>query len=238
MTDSAAVRHVLADLGIDAPGLHAVEDVHLFRAEAEQLLPLWWRLRAAHERSGLWPLILGPDDDIVNLGNYFGRDPDTEVARGLDLDALARLAEWQQDLHEDDPDAPPRGEAEGLRPQDEDDFDLAGQPGWIGLVTAGVGHVVPGLLAWTGAENAGLEPADHVAVLKRWHDLYGAELVGLGLDTIELRVPRPPAGQAAALTAAEEQYWYCPDVVDQGVQTLDALAVIQVPSRRWFFWWD
>ena len=238
MTDSAAVRHVLADLGIDAPDLHAVENVHLFRAEAEHLLPLWRRLRAAHERSGLWPLILGPDDDIVNLGNYFGRDPDTEVARGLDLDVLARLAEWRQDLHEDDPDAPPPGEAEGLRPQDEDDFDRAGKPGWIGLVTAGVGHVVPGLLAWTGAENAGLEPADHVAVLKRWHDLYGAELVGLGLDTIELRVPHPPAGQAAALAVAEEQYWYCPDVIDQGVQTLDALAAIQVPSRRWFFWWD
>jgi len=83
-----------------------------------------------------------------------------------------------------------------------------------------------------------MDPADHVAILKRWHDQYGAELIGLGLDIIELWVPDPPAGHAAALAVAEEQYWYCPDIVDQGVETLDALAAIQVPARRWFFWWD
>lgn len=238
MADSAAVQSVLAELGIDAPDLRVLGNLHLFRAEAEQLLPWWRQLRAAHERTGRWPVLLGTDDDVVNLGNRFGRDPDAEVARGLDLDPLARLAAWRDDLHEDDPDAPPRGDAEGLRPQDEDDFDLAGKPGWIGLVTAAAGYLVPGLLAWSGAEDAGLEPADHVAILKRWHDLYGAELAGLGLDVMELWVPYPPAGQAAALAAAEEQYWYCPDVVDQGVETLDALAAVQVPSRRWFFWWD
>jgi Domain of unknown function (DUF4253) len=44
---------------------------------------------------------------------------------------------------------------------------------------------------------------------------------------------------AAAPTVAGEQYWYCPAVVDQGVQTLDALvAAVQVPARRLFFWWD
>src|SRR5438477_200927 len=40
------------------------------------------------------------------------------------------------------------------------------------------------------------------------------------------------------LAVAEDQYWYCPDVVDQGVETVDALAIAQVASRRWFFWWD
>jgi len=238
MADSAAVPAVLAGLGIEAPDLRVFGTMHLFRAEPDQLLPSWRRLRAAHDRTGLWPVILGSDDDIAHLGQRLGRDPDTEVARGLALDAPSRLAEWRAELQEDDPDAPPRGDAAGLEPQDEDDFDLAGKPGWIGLVTAAAGYLVPGLLAWSGAENAGLEPADHVAVLKRWHDLYGAELAGLGLDVIELWVPHPPAGPADALAVAEEHYWYCPDVVDQGVETLDALAAIQVPARRWFFWWD
>ncbi|MGD0242245.1 MAG: hypothetical protein ABSB59_18220 [Streptosporangiaceae bacterium] len=160
MADSAAVQSVLAELGIDAPDLRVLGNLHLFRAEAEQLLPWWRQLRAAHERTGRWPVLLGTDEDVVNLGNRFGRDPDAEVARGLELDPLARLAAWRDDLHADDPDAPPRGVAEGLRPQDEGDFDLAGKPGWIGLVTAAAGYLVPGLLAWSGAENAGLEPAD------------------------------------------------------------------------------
>jgi hypothetical protein len=38
---------------------------------------------------------------------------------------------------------------------------------------------------------------------------------------------------AAAPTVAGEHYWYCPAVVDQGVQTLDALVTaVQVPARR------
>ena len=73
---------------------------------------------------------------------------------------------------------PAQGDATGLWPQDENTFDLARKPGWLGLA-------------------------------------------------------------AAAPTVASEQYWYCPAVVDQGVQTLDALvAAVQVPARRLFFWWD
>ncbi len=31
---------------------------------------------------------------------------------------------------------------------------------------------------------------------------------------------------------------YCPDIVDQGVGTLDALATVLVSGSVWFFWWD
>jgi len=38
---------------------------------------------------------------------------------------------------------------------------------------------------------------------------------------------------AAAPTVAGEHDWYCPAVVDQGAQTLDALdAAVQVPARH------
>ncbi|MGH3191691.1 MAG: DUF4253 domain-containing protein [Streptosporangiaceae bacterium] len=197
MADSASVRGVLADLKIDAAGLRGIGMVHLFRAEPDRLLPLWRRLRGAHERSGLWPLILGTDRDIEDLGRSFGRDLDHEVARGLAMDVTARLAELRAGATSwtDDGDAqeiPPRGETGGLRPHDEDAFVLAGKPGWIGLVTVSTGYVVPGMLTWPGAANYDIGPADHVAILKYWHGEYGAELVGLGLDTIELWVPHPP----------------------------------------------
>ena len=213
--------------------------------EAGQLLPLWRRLRAEHERSGLWPLIMGADDYITDPGGDYGQDGDRQVAADLAMDAAARLGQPRAailaDLDDDDSgyELPPRGDASGLRPDgDEDGFVLAGKPGWIGLVRADAGHLVPGLLTWAGATNYGMDAADHVAILRRWHDQYGAELVGLGRDVIELRVPNPPADHTAALAVAEEQYWYCPDIVDQGVETIDALAVVQVPTRRWFFWWD
>jgi hypothetical protein len=244
VVDATTVRTVLADLKIDAPQLQSFGAVQAFRADAGRLLPLWRRLRGVHERSGLWPLILGTDRDLDNLGRNFGRDPDREVARGLVMDAAARLAElrlsttsWSDD-GQAVAEIAPRGNADGLQPHDEDAFVLTEKPGWIGLVDADAGYVVPGMLTWVGAANYDMEPADHVAVLKYWHDRYGAELVGLGLDTIELWVPRPPADPITAMAVAEQQYWYCQDVVDQGVRTVDALAAIQVPARRWLFWWD
>jgi Domain of unknown function (DUF4253) len=161
------------------------------------------------------------------------------------MDVAGRLAELKADglsLTDESgnpfPNIPPRGRVDAIRPQSEDDFYLAEQPGWIGLVAASDGFIVPALMLWAGSCNYDVEPADHVAVLKHWHETYGAELVGLGLDVIELWVPHPPADRAATLALAEEQYWYCPDVVDQGVETLDALAAIQVPARRWFLRWD
>ena len=53
-----------------APGPARPGDVHLFRAGPEELPPIWRRLRAVHGKSGLWPLILGTDDDIAVLEDF------------------------------------------------------------------------------------------------------------------------------------------------------------------------
>ena len=47
----------------------------------------------------------------------------------------------------------------------------------------------------------------------------------------------PPTERAEAEAVARAQYNYCVDIVDQGVETLAALAEEQVHSHRWYFWW-
>jgi Domain of unknown function (DUF4253) len=79
------------------------------------------------------------------------------------------------------------------------------EDGWLGLVAAPHGYIVPGLLSWSGAANVKLDGADQVAILKLWHDRFGAELVALGFDILELYVPRPPTDAETALAVAEEQ---------------------------------
>jgi hypothetical protein len=37
---------------------------------------------------------------------------------------------------------------------------------------------------------------------------------------------------------AQAQYVYCPDIVDQGVESIEALAATLLGDPRWFFWWD
>jgi len=80
--------------------------------------------------------------------------------------------------------------------------------------------------------------AYHVAALRAWRDRYGAELVGLGSDTIDLRVSRRPGTRDEALELARAQFVYCADIVHQGVGSYRALAAQLMASDWWFFWWD
>ena len=40
------------------------------------------------------------------------------------------------------------------------------------------------------------------------------------------------------LLIAREQYVYCSDIVEQGAQTLSALAAVLMESDWLYFWWD
>jgi len=96
---------------------------------------------------------------------------------------------------------------------------------------------IPAHLNW-GAWNACPAPEFHVAALRSWRDRYGAELVGLSNDTMDLRVARAPKTRAEAMELAQEQYAYCNDIVDQGVGTMSALAATLMARSWWYFWWD
>ncbi len=96
---------------------------------------------------------------------------------------------------------------------------------------------IPAHLRW-GGWNANPPAEYHVAALRSWRDRYGAELVGLGFDVMNLRVARRPASRDEALALAREQYAYCSDIVDQGVGTLAALAALLMAGDWWYFWWD
>ena len=78
----------------------------------------------------------------------------------------------------------------------------------------------------------------HVAAFRSWQDRYGAVPVVIRRDIIEFKVARRPATREEALALAAEMYAYCPDIVDQGVGTVPALAATLMVSDWWYFWWD
>jgi hypothetical protein len=96
---------------------------------------------------------------------------------------------------------------------------------------------IPAYLRW-GNWNDCPAPEYHVAALRSWRDRFGAELIGLGHDVMNIRVRRRPTNRAEALDLAREQYSYCSDIVDQGVGTLNALAASLMENDWWYFWWD
>jgi hypothetical protein len=64
------------------------------------------------------------------------------------------------------------------------------------------------------------------------------ELVGLSFDVTNLQTAKRPETREVALALAREQYTYCNDIIDQGTDTLSALAATLMVSDWWYFWWD
>jgi hypothetical protein len=55
---------------------------------------------------------------------------------------------------------------------------------------------------------------------------------------VEYRVVHPITDREQAITVALEQFYYCPDIVLQGTETIERLASSLLRARYWFFWWD
>ncbi|MFZ5783715.1 MAG: DUF4253 domain-containing protein [Pseudomonadota bacterium] len=96
---------------------------------------------------------------------------------------------------------------------------------------------VPAYLQW-GGWNACPAAEYHVAALRHWRDRYGAELVGMDADTLNIRVARKPATCEEAIALARLQHVYCSDIVEQGTETISVLAAGLMAHDWWFFWWD
>jgi hypothetical protein len=199
----------------------------------------WTALREAVPRTGAWPIVIGNQAELPAL------DDDVEaVADILASAARVDLQAWAKGEVEADPErfqAPSGPWPES--PQHMGAFHVLGelakspQPAVIALVPTVHPHEVPAYLRF-GAWND-CPPAEvHVATLRAWNDRFGAEPVVIASDTVELLVRSPVATREQALDLARFQYVYCSDIVDQGVDSIEALAATLLGDPRWFFWWD
>lgn len=74
-----------------------------------------------------------------------------------------------------------------------------------------------------------------LTIIKDLHTKYQLELIGASGDHCEFIIHRPPADWNQL---AQEVYRICPDAVEQGTGTLEALAADIKQHQRLYFWWD
>lgn len=219
-------------------------------------LATWERLR--HAGRGV-PVIIGDDAQLERLADQFSMDDPavagiaipgrtTRTAAAI-LDAASKLrfpedlARWAGGFPADQLNAP-EGKWPMMTETGGSGLTIAsdvstGKPFdrvHILLIPAAASWEVPAYLRW-GDWNACPPPEYHVAALRSWHERFGVELVAINGDTMNLRAARPPENRDTALALARAQYSYCPDIVDQGVGTLSALAAILM-GEWWYLWWD
>jgi hypothetical protein len=117
-------------------------------------------------------------------------------------------------------------------------------PEWLCLIPAQAGYELPTLLDapyandWHASDTHDrLTQADHVGVLRSWHERFGADLRYLDAVAVGLVVANPPTEPREVAAVAVEQFAYCDDL-DQFIGEPHRVAQRQVTTNHWYFWWD
>ena len=216
-------------------------------------LQTWHALRDRHPRTGLWPVVLGPNEATIDQLTW-RLSILAETAPGIPTpdqcpEAPDLFVSWMGDPATDDylndvprhlarlaADEDAIRDRMASRPDEEAVRAIHGPRVHIALVPAAGSWEVPALLAWSGAEGQHIGGPEHLAVLRFWHESYGADLVSLGLDWFECLVDHPPNDARGAFELAVQQYAYCPNLMDNLVPAIGALAATLF-GRHWYFDW-
>lgn len=94
------------------------------------------------------------------------------------------------------------------------------------------------VLGWAGAANHVSRTADLSAMLRSWEQRFGARLLRLDPDRLDVSVAAPPQGAEHALAVAAEHWAFCPDRIMQESGSLTDYADEIRGRRTWSFWWD
>ena len=189
----------------------------------------WALMRAWHPHSGLWPLLLDESAQPWAVGQVVPDDPRqidhftpegfmTEVwqewVAQMPADAMEELEPYGAICPGPAPPGELRADPEAVADWYADRLAARGLP--LGLVAAGRGADALAVMGWQGALHHNEWMVPMAAVVRSWEERFGARVVSVGFNTLELSVAAPPVDPEHALHVAAEHWTFCPDNVVQG----------------------
>lgn len=89
--------------------------------------------------------------------------------------------------------------------------------------------------AETNGINYDIETKDIIEKYKKWDSEFGIIPIGIGFDYCEAQIKNTNIDYKKL---AQEIYEFCPDIVDQGTQTVEVLTEEIKRTRTIYLWWD
>lgn len=90
-------------------------------------------------------------------------------------------------------------------------------------------------VAASDAINYGMETEDVIRELQSWDQEFGIDIYAAQTDVVQLRLKHMPKDLKQF---ARRVYDFCPDIVDQGTETLAMLERAISETHEVFLWWD
>ena len=261
------LQEALQATGIDTASLGVLchtpeETLYGLSVRGSEAITVWTKLRENFARIGHWPVLVGQDEEVNKLRERVQSPLNVDFQSADTIDAEDWFEQrYQQAIEEIEE----FGYREKNPPTSDEDKKFYGIPRgpWpegdprnqefmiplslikrkplpkvhLALVPTIESWRVPALLRF-GGWNECPSDEEHAAVMKYWQGRFGAEVVGITNAVVEMMVKHPPSTKNEAIALARQQYLYCQDIVEQGTETLEALAWTLLRGRVWYFWWD
>jgi Domain of unknown function (DUF4253) len=116
----------------------------------------------------------------------------------------------------------------------ENNFNINDKPDNIGILKTTDKYTVLKQIATDGI-NWDITNDSLISIIKTFDKKYSLELIGASGDWCEFIIHNEPKNW---IQLAKEVYKVCPDVVDQGAGTVQALADEMKKTKRLYCWWD
>lgn len=215
--------------------------------------------RADYRRTGLFPVLVCDNDEMYGERCTVGvlsPEPQGNIAGWDSADIMRRI--WNGLVQADD-EFGPAYDSETLAPFG-DTFPGPAAPGGLladpdilanqqvrhyidedtrlALVPTRRGADVLTVLGWSGAANHLSLTSALSSVVRSWEDRFGARVIRLGPDRLDISVSAPPHEPSQAAIVAAEHWTFCPDSVLGEWETLRDYAQHIQGRRIWSFWWE
>ena len=220
--------------------------------DCQRMVSDFWQARARGKKEGFVPMLIAVDELLLECFEINGEDKNqvrqellsAPLESGKEI-LQTRLSEFKGELEEDEPGYWQQLMGEMAGGEEIDRFlsiwDYRGKQ-TVPLVLAEIPVKNPWeIFAYLpfGGWNECPANEEHMAVAKYWFEKYGAFPALMTHDVLEYALPSAcPVPREQAQELALEQYAYCNDIVDQGVETIGRLADGLAKSNCWYFWWD
>jgi len=116
----------------------------------------------------------------------------------------------------------------------ENNFNIGNKLDYVGVLKTTDKYTVLKQVATDGI-NFEIANDSLITIIKKFDEKYSLELIGASGDWCEFVIHKEPSNW---MEFANEVYKVCPDVVDQGTGTTEALAEEMKRTKRLYFWWD
>lgn len=116
----------------------------------------------------------------------------------------------------------------------ENNFNIDNKPDNIGLLKTTDKYTVLRQIGTDGI-NWDITNDSLISIIRKFDKKYSLELIGASGDWCEFIIHKDPANW---IQFAKDIYRICPDVVDQGAGTVQALADEIKRTKRLYLWWD